>query len=134
MMSSLNQSNKAAVWDFWQKLNHVPNDQIADVIRAACHDDVDWNGSAPIDRLVGIDALIADLWEPLLRSFPDLKRTPDIFMGGSRTASRAMRATMIHSGRLRTARSLRRERLMRLLSPASSQTPKRLSYQTSSWF
>jgi len=81
-MSSINQGNKAAVWDFWQKLNHVPNDQIADVIRAACHDDVDWNGSAPIDRLVGVDALVADFWEPLLRSFPDLKRTPDILMGG----------------------------------------------------
>jgi len=81
-MSTTNQQNKAAVWDYWQKLNHVPNDQTADVVRAACHPDVDWNGSAPIDRLVGVDALIADFWEPLLRSFPDLKRTPDIFMGG----------------------------------------------------
>lgn len=82
LMSSTNQTNKAAVWDYWQKLNHVPNDQIADVVRAACHRDVDWNGSAPIDRLVGVDALISGFWEPLLRSFPDLERTPDIFMGG----------------------------------------------------
>lgn len=81
-MSSVNQSNKAAIWDFWQKLNHVPKDQIADVIRAACHDDVDWNGSAPIDRLVGVDALISDFYDPLFRSFPDLKRNPYIFMGG----------------------------------------------------
>ena len=81
-MSLLNQANKAAVWEFWQKLNHVPNDEIGDVIRAACHDDIDWNGSAPIDRLEGVDSLIADFWEPLLRSFPDLKRTPDVFMGG----------------------------------------------------
>ena len=81
-MSSRNQENKAAVWDYWQKLNHVPNDEVADVIRSAVHDDVDWNGSAPIDQVRGVDALIADVWEPLLHSFPDLKRTPDIFMGG----------------------------------------------------
>lgn len=93
-MSFSNQNNKAAVWDYWQKLNHVPNDQIPDVVRAACHSDVDWNGSAPIDRLLGVDALIADFWEPLLRAFPDLQRVPDIFMGGiddgrSRFASNA---------------------------------------------
>ena len=81
-MSSRNQENKAAVWDYWQKLNHVPNDQVADIIRSAVHDDVNWNGSAPIDQVQGVDDLIADVWEPLLRSFPDLKRTPDIFMGG----------------------------------------------------
>ena len=81
-MSSRNQENKAAVWDYWQKLNHVPNDQVADIIRSAVHDDVNWNGSAPIDQVQGVDGLIADVWEPLLRSFPDLKRTPDIFMGG----------------------------------------------------
>jgi len=82
MPTSVNQNNKAAVWDFWQKLNHVGIENVPDVIRAAVHDDVDWNGSAPIDRLQGVDALIGDFWMPLLRSFPDLRRDPYVFLGG----------------------------------------------------
>jgi len=80
--NSVNQNNKAAIWDFWQKLNHVGVDRVPEVIRAACHPDIDWNGSAPIDRVQGVDALIGDVWLPLLRSFPDLKREPYIFLGG----------------------------------------------------
>ena len=82
MTESVNQSNKAAVWDFWQKMNHADITEIPRVVQAAVHEDVDWNGSAPIDQLVGTDDLIAGFWEPLRRSFPDIKRTPYVFMGG----------------------------------------------------
>lgn len=82
MSSSVNQNNKAVVWDYWQKLNHVGIDGMPDVVRAAVHDDISWNGSAPIDNLQGPDELIGGFWGPLLRSFPDLRREPDIFMGG----------------------------------------------------
>lgn len=81
-MSESNQRNKEIVWDFWQKLNHVGVENIPNVIRAAVHEDVNWNGSAPINQLQGVEALIADFWLPLLASFPDLKRTPHVFMGG----------------------------------------------------
>ncbi|WP_420631420.1 ester cyclase [Candidatus Leptofilum sp.] len=77
-----NQENKTAVWDFWQKLNHVEPENVATLVRAAMHEDVDWNGSHPINQLVGVEAVVTDFWQPLLRSFPDLKRTTDIFMGG----------------------------------------------------
>ena len=82
MSNKLNQANKEAVWDFWQKLNHVGSDHLPAVVRAALHDDVNWNVSAPIDQILGVDALIADFWLPLLHAFPDLKRAPDVFMGG----------------------------------------------------
>jgi predicted ester cyclase len=82
MSTTLNQQNKTAVWDYWQKLNHVGVENFPEVIRGAVHDDVNWNGSAPIDQLVGVDALITGFWAPLLRSFPDIKRTPYVFMGG----------------------------------------------------
>lgn len=82
MSASLNQKNKAAVWDYWQRLDHAGAENVADAVRRAVHSDVDWNGSAPIDRLKGVDELITGFWEPLLRSFPDLKRTPYVFMGG----------------------------------------------------
>ena len=82
MSKSLNQKNKAAVWDYWQRLDYADASTVAGIVRGAVHPDIDWNGSAPIDRLKGVDALITGFWEPLLHSFPDLKREPYVFMGG----------------------------------------------------
>ena len=45
MSNELNQRNKEVVWDYWQKLNHVGVANVPAAIRAAIHDDVDWNGS-----------------------------------------------------------------------------------------
>lgn len=81
-MSELNQRNKERVWDYWQRLNHVGVDNVPDVIRNAVHDDINWNGSAPIDQIEGVEGLISDFWLPLMHSFPDLKIHPYIFMGG----------------------------------------------------
>ena len=82
MSNLLNQKNKEIVWDYWQKLNHVGVDNLPNAIRAAVHDDVDWNASAPIDQIVGVDGLISGFWLPFSHSFPDLKFAPDVFMGG----------------------------------------------------
>ena len=82
MSSRLNQNNKEAVWHYWQRLNHVGVDNVPAVVRAAVHEDVNWNGSAPIDQIRGAEGLIADFWLPLLHSFPDIKFAPYIFMGG----------------------------------------------------
>ena len=82
MSNLLNQRNKEIVWDYWQKINHVGVDNVPAAIRAAVHDDVDWNGSAPIDQIVGVENLISGFWLPLLHSFPDLKIRPYVFMGG----------------------------------------------------
>ncbi|WP_420631422.1 ester cyclase [Candidatus Leptofilum sp.] len=81
-MPSRNQKNKGMVWDFWQRMNHVEVENAPRVIRNAFHEDVDWNGSHPINQLRGTAALIARFWEPLRRAFPDLKRNVHIFMGG----------------------------------------------------
>lgn len=78
----LNQKNKEFVWDFWQKLNYATDETARGVIEAAMHKDVNWNGPHPINHLGGVDAVIADYWLPLLKSFPDIKRKPYIFMGG----------------------------------------------------
>ena len=82
MSNALNQRNKEIVWDYWQKLNHVGLDHVPAAIRAAVHDDVDWNGSAPIDQILGVENLISGFWLPLLHSFPDIKIRPYVFMGG----------------------------------------------------
>ncbi len=87
MSTLLNQQNKEAVWDYWQKLNHVGVDNVPAVIRAAVHDDVNWNGSAPIDQIIGAENLISGFWLPLLNAFPDLKIRPYVFMGGIETGT-----------------------------------------------
>lgn len=85
MSKLLNQRNKEIVWDYWQKLNHVGVDNAPEAVRAAVRADVDWNGSAPIDQLRGVENLIAGFWLPLLHSFPDIKIRPYVFMGGIET-------------------------------------------------
>ena len=82
MPDRTNQKNKENVWDFWQRMNHVEQEGVAALIRSAFHEDVDWNGSHPINQLQGVEALITDFYQPLLRSFPDLRRDPYVFMGG----------------------------------------------------
>jgi len=77
-----NQINKENVWGFWQKMNHATPEQVPDIIKDAFCEDVDWNGSTPINQIVGVEALITDFWQPLLTSFPDLKRNAYIFLGG----------------------------------------------------
>jgi predicted ester cyclase len=77
-----NQKNKAVVWDYWQRMNHAEANQVEGIVKKAFHRNVNWNGPQPINQIRGADALIADFWEPLLHSFPDIKRTVDILMGG----------------------------------------------------
>ena len=77
MMS--NQINKENVWAFWQKMNHATPEQVPGIIKDAFREDVNWNGPAPINQIVGVDALITDFWQPLLSSFPDLKRNAYVF-------------------------------------------------------
>jgi len=77
-----NQRNKQIVWDYWQRMNHASPEEVPGLIRKTFHSDVNWNGPHPINQIMGIDALISDFWQPLLSSFPDLKRTADILMGG----------------------------------------------------
>ena len=82
MSNHLNQENKEAVWDFWQKLNHVGVDNVPETVRAAVQADVDWNVSAPIDQVIGAEDAISGFWAPLFQAFPDLKHEPYVFMGG----------------------------------------------------
>lgn len=81
-MSAINQQNKEAVWDLWQRLNHVGTEGIATVLPTTVHPEVAWHGPHPINAQYGIDNLITGFWEPLRRSFPDFKRTCDVFLGG----------------------------------------------------
>ena len=84
MSSNEIQENKQRVWEFWQALNQSGADGVADVVRSYVHEVISWHGPHPINDLEGVEALVTGFWEPLLRAFPDLQRTVEIFIGGHR--------------------------------------------------
>lgn len=51
-------------------------------LRDAYHPDAEWRGSHPMNEVRGVDAMANVVWEPLLRSFPDLERRDTILIGG----------------------------------------------------
>ena len=77
-----NQSNKQIVWDFWQALENVNQEQVAHVASSAMDAAVVWHGPDPINQLDGVDAFVSDFWLPLLHSFSNLKRQTHLFCGG----------------------------------------------------
>ena len=81
-MSDITWQNKTAVWDLWQRLNHVSSDDIEGVLARHMAADVAWHGPHPINELHGRDRVCEGFWRPLRHSFPDLKRTCDVFIGG----------------------------------------------------
>jgi len=80
--SELNQQNKQLVWDFWQSLENAGNAESAEIARRYLSQDHAWHGPDPISELTGCDAFLSGFWQPLLFSFPDIKRQTHIFMGG----------------------------------------------------
>ncbi len=81
MTNSRNQKNKEFVWDFWQRMNFVGFDNIPQLVNTYMHNEIAWFGPQPINELSGAEAVISGYWQPLYRSFPDLKRTCNVFMG-----------------------------------------------------
>ena len=46
------------------------------------HPSAQWRGSHPINELVGIDAILEQVWRPLKVAMPDMERRDDIFVAG----------------------------------------------------
>ena len=83
MSSEQNQQNKQRVWDFWRSLQQAAgSQQVEAVARQTMSEDNAWHGPDPINHLRGVDAFVSDFWQPLMHSFPDLKRQTHIFIGG----------------------------------------------------
>ena len=81
-MSELNQANKRLVWDFWQALEGAETADFAAVAATVMAEDVAIHGPDPINELAGIAGFVTGYWQPLLQSFPDLRRQTHLFMGG----------------------------------------------------
>lgn len=76
------QQNKKIVWKYWQDINNRQSPEIEDLVRNAVGADINWNGPHPFNHLDGVEALIEGFWQPLLQSFPDIKKAPYILLGG----------------------------------------------------
>lgn len=82
MREDLNQENKRVVWEFWQLLENANITEMDTIARRYLQAECSWHGPDPINQLQGADAFISNFWQPLLRSFPDLKRQSHLFFGG----------------------------------------------------
>lgn len=82
MATSLAQRNRETISAFWQAMNDSDASQVPDIIKTYTHEDIAWHGPEPYNDIQGADALIEQFWQPLLRSFPDLRRECDVLLAG----------------------------------------------------
>lgn len=78
-------SASAARIDYLVALRRIeagPRAEWAAAMTALYADGVAWHGPRPLDDQRGAAALLAAVWEPLLRAFPDIGRRDDIVIGG----------------------------------------------------
>ena len=77
-----NQKNKEMVWEFWQALENEGVEKCGSVAAEFMTAESDWHGPDPINTLLGAEGFATGYWNPLLSSFPDMRRESHIFMGG----------------------------------------------------
>lgn len=82
MAMSTSQKNRETISAFWKAMNDSDASQVSDIIKTYTHEDIAWYGPEPYNDVQGADALIDCFWQPLLRSFPDLRRECDVLLAG----------------------------------------------------
>lgn len=76
------QHHKAHVWSFWGALDSIPPEAVAGHLRDWVSEAVVFRGFYPLPRLDGVAALARELWQPLKRAVPDVRRETMIFLAG----------------------------------------------------
>lgn len=56
---------------------------LREALENAYHPDAHWRGSHPLNEIDGITAIEKMVWQPFIRSFPDIERRDSIIIGGS---------------------------------------------------
>ncbi|MYD08421.1 MAG: ester cyclase [Chloroflexi bacterium] len=83
MTESLAQSNREIIHAHWTALNESDPGRVPGLVDAATRADIAWHGPAPYNDIHGVDALVEQFWQPLLRAFPDLQRNTDVLIAGA---------------------------------------------------
>lgn len=76
------QQNKRLVLELWHGRGGRQHPTCSE-LQAAFADDIEVFGFYPLRRLQGVDCLIEQLWQPLLRAFPDLWRRPTMLLANA---------------------------------------------------
>lgn len=77
------QASKALVLDYFDALEAANCETLPAVLGKYCSDECQFFGSYPFDEQQGPDAIAANFWQPLYKSFSPVQRRPDIFIAGT---------------------------------------------------
>ena len=72
--ASRNLNDKQAVYRALYDLAAADSKTVGARLGDIYHPDAGWRGSHPLNEMRGTDAIEDIVWQPLLRSFPDLER------------------------------------------------------------
>ncbi|MEM6282918.1 MAG: ester cyclase [Chloroflexota bacterium] len=97
-MTDQHQINKQRILDLYTAADAATHHSITEVINQHHHSKLTWHGPQPINDLNGSQALIEQVWQPLKRSFPDLKRTVDILLAGDYSGQNRVSASGYFTG------------------------------------
>jgi predicted ester cyclase len=74
--------NKRSVHEFSSRVRETTPEDVDELLAQYYHDDVEWHGPAPVDRLDGRSELATGFWTPLLEAFPDLEKNDYVLFAG----------------------------------------------------
>ena len=81
------QAEKKIILNFYKSFQNCTYDEIPSVISNYCSEDILWRGFHPFNEKRGTKELSSEFWQPLRKSFVNLQRRMDIFLGGINTLS-----------------------------------------------
>ena len=82
-MRSLHMENKKLVMDFQNGVFGCNEDTIKDHVRSYYHADIDWKGPQPFNEMTGADQVVETFWQPVMKSFPDMKKEVYMHFSGN---------------------------------------------------
>ena len=83
MTTDLNQANKRLIWNHWNALESVAEEDLDQAMADAVDAEFLFHGPDPINDLRGAAAFVCEYWRPLRRAFSGLKRRSHMFFGGA---------------------------------------------------
>jgi predicted ester cyclase len=76
-------ANKRFAYAALQRIAEATPAGLSAAIAHAYHPTATWRGAHPLNEMAGTEAIAAQVWAPLLHSFPDLERRDSILVGGA---------------------------------------------------
>lgn len=75
--------NKTKFYDLLARLAESLPSETCEQLSEIYAPDAEWRGSHPMNEMAGVTAILEQVWQPLIDSFPDIERRDLILSGGS---------------------------------------------------